>query len=297
MCGRDFVKPNMHLHLHLRECLFDYGPFHSYWLFAFERFNFNIGNIHTNCRNIEVQIMRNIVKGNKLTTMSYDVQDDVKCKYPLLNDSTESCVKFDEVLSEVPLGPQSYCEQQWSDLSNVVVPKTKHVDGLDSVEKDQLEKAYQAMYIAKKVELPVVKQVKVFKNVQVGSEKYGSMAYGNGKRHGRVMASWTNDNGEIDFDADIRPCHIKRFVGHNVCIVEDGKRVFREHVFAEVEWLKRHVDPGRVPPSVTVWDHKMRGGIGASSYLPVQRIHSKFAWVEKGRDRLYVSAVPTRVLI
>ena len=31
--GKDLVTPNMHLHGHLKECLLDYGPFHSFWCF------------------------------------------------------------------------------------------------------------------------------------------------------------------------------------------------------------------------------------------------------------------------
>ncbi len=37
--GEDKITPNMHMHCHLREVLLDYGPAHSFWLFAFERFN------------------------------------------------------------------------------------------------------------------------------------------------------------------------------------------------------------------------------------------------------------------
>ena len=37
--GQEYVTPNMHLHGHLIERLFDYGPIYSFWLFSFERFN------------------------------------------------------------------------------------------------------------------------------------------------------------------------------------------------------------------------------------------------------------------
>ena len=46
--GKDLVTPNMHLHGHLKECLLDYGPFHSFWCFSFERFNGILGSYHTN---------------------------------------------------------------------------------------------------------------------------------------------------------------------------------------------------------------------------------------------------------
>jgi hypothetical protein len=37
--GQDFVMPNMHLHGHLYDCLLDFGPVYSFWLFSFEREN------------------------------------------------------------------------------------------------------------------------------------------------------------------------------------------------------------------------------------------------------------------
>ena len=54
----DRCTPNMHLHLHLKECLLDYGPVGSFWCFGFERFNGVLGRYHTNNQTIEVQFMR-----------------------------------------------------------------------------------------------------------------------------------------------------------------------------------------------------------------------------------------------
>ena len=56
--GSNACTPNMHLHLHLKECIIDYGPVYSFWCFAFERFNGVLGSYHTNNVRIEPQIMR-----------------------------------------------------------------------------------------------------------------------------------------------------------------------------------------------------------------------------------------------
>ena len=37
--GSGIATPNMHMHLHIKECLLDYGPFYSFWCFPFERLN------------------------------------------------------------------------------------------------------------------------------------------------------------------------------------------------------------------------------------------------------------------
>ena len=54
---------NMHLACHLRECILDFGPFHAFWCYAFERMNGHLGSFPTNHLNIEVQLMRRFVEG------------------------------------------------------------------------------------------------------------------------------------------------------------------------------------------------------------------------------------------
>ena len=34
--GSNVVTPNMHMHFHLSQCLQDYGPLHSFWLYSFK---------------------------------------------------------------------------------------------------------------------------------------------------------------------------------------------------------------------------------------------------------------------
>ena len=46
--GDQFVTPNMHLHGHLLDCILDYGPVYSFWLFSFERQNGILGSYKTN---------------------------------------------------------------------------------------------------------------------------------------------------------------------------------------------------------------------------------------------------------
>ena len=52
---------NMHLPLHLKECIKDFGPVYGFWCFSFERYNGIMGNYHTNNQSIEIQVMRKFV--------------------------------------------------------------------------------------------------------------------------------------------------------------------------------------------------------------------------------------------
>ena len=56
--GKEYVTPNMHMHGHLVECINEYGPLSSFWLFPFERYNGILEGTPTNNRSVEVQIMR-----------------------------------------------------------------------------------------------------------------------------------------------------------------------------------------------------------------------------------------------
>ena len=56
------VTPNIHMHCHLAECIRDYGPLSSFWLFPFERYNGILEGTPTNNRSIEVQIMKRFLQ-------------------------------------------------------------------------------------------------------------------------------------------------------------------------------------------------------------------------------------------
>ena len=56
--GSQFVTPNIHMHLHLCDCLKDYGPLHAFWLYSFERYNGLLGKQPTNNCSIEIQLIK-----------------------------------------------------------------------------------------------------------------------------------------------------------------------------------------------------------------------------------------------
>ena len=64
--GENRITPNMHLHMHLKECVLNFGPIYSFWLFSFERYNGMLGNLPNNKKNIEPQIMRRFCTENIL---------------------------------------------------------------------------------------------------------------------------------------------------------------------------------------------------------------------------------------
>ena len=54
----------MLIHCHLATCLQEFGPFHSFWLFPFERYNGILEGQPSNNRSVEMQLMHRFQKDN-----------------------------------------------------------------------------------------------------------------------------------------------------------------------------------------------------------------------------------------
>ena len=54
----------MHMHGHLADCVLDFGPTSSFWLFSFERYNGILRDQPTNNRSIEAQLMNRFLLDN-----------------------------------------------------------------------------------------------------------------------------------------------------------------------------------------------------------------------------------------
>ncbi|OAD68539.1 hypothetical protein PHYBLDRAFT_63552 [Phycomyces blakesleeanus NRRL 1555(-)] len=64
--SKDLLSPNMHLHLHLRDTIKDFGPVYGYWLFSFERYNSVLKNINTNRRSgFEMTYMKTFIEDTR----------------------------------------------------------------------------------------------------------------------------------------------------------------------------------------------------------------------------------------
>ena len=44
--GPEKITPNLHLCLHICECIMDYGPVYLFWCFSYERMNGLLGKLH-----------------------------------------------------------------------------------------------------------------------------------------------------------------------------------------------------------------------------------------------------------
>ena len=72
--GQEHCNINMHLHLHLAECIFDFGPVYAFWLFAFQRMNGVLEAYHTNNRNISVQLANRFLDSRVFSPGNWPVE-------------------------------------------------------------------------------------------------------------------------------------------------------------------------------------------------------------------------------
>lgn len=155
--GNEWCNPNLHLHGHLHECLKDYGPVYSFWLFAFERFNGILGSYHTNNRNISIQLMRRF-----LDTKSY-----VPCNWP-----SEYREKFLPVLEKFRYQKGSLLQQSFETVNTVGVEVTElppvrdgtfnqyELGKIQSIAKDIYpDESYEVMMLYDKTKAVMIKKV------------------------------------------------------------------------------------------------------------------------------------------
>lgn len=111
--GTHYCTPNMHMHLHVKETLLDFGPVHATWCFSFERYNGILGSRPTNNKAVEVQFMSSFLRKQHLHSKSKALDDEFICS--LLQDvSCNSTLSIDIELtsilklSQAPLQPHLY---------------------------------------------------------------------------------------------------------------------------------------------------------------------------------------------
>ena len=87
--GADQCTFNMHLHLHLKQMLLDFGPSHATWCYAFERFNGFLGSYYTNHKAIEPQVMQRFSQhqGIYATAIPYQELNSI---FPQIYDKQDS---------------------------------------------------------------------------------------------------------------------------------------------------------------------------------------------------------------
>lgn len=86
------------------------------------------------------------------------------------------------------------------------------------------------------------------------------------------MASWAGDDGEVDATTPPRPGEVKFYFAN--CLSTDEGTI--QHVFCCVQWFNKESLKDKYRRPVEVWKPTYSSP-GSATFLPIQRIHCKFA--------------------
>ena len=288
--GVERVTPNIHLHGHLIEWLFDYGPIYSFWLFSFERYNGFLGNLPTNKRLIEVQIFRRFLRDNFCyeIILPTDFNESLgNIVQDVLSTADRGSLKEISAMSLYPLQRLASrhlqnANENWSDLSYMTYKSLIKPSVLNDLEMSHIADMYKVLYPDACNIIPSVSYRKC-RYIYMGMELYGSM-YSRTRRSSTVLAFWHSNDGRINSFAtpyaNPKPGLIHYFLVHNIDI--DGE--CKEHLLAKFDWMKPLINNNRYNyfgKPIEVWHSDLFEFAGPASFIPVQRIKSKFIKIEK----------------
>ena len=299
--GELSISPNMHLHLHLKECVENYGSIYGFWLFSFERYNGILGSYHTNNKTVEIQIMRKFMTSGILANIQYSLPNEYwdfflsNCVTQLESNGISGETILRSQLMMASTGPLHGKESVWTDLTSICFEKSYKLASLDQDELNALRSVYSSLYPEViEASLHLASLYKKYKSLSVRGERYGSTIGFRLCPYARVIASWCGENGVVN-PGMMRPGIVRYFIVHSAEI--EGKQ--NVHVFAVVNWLKSSEQDFGFGNPLSVWlardfEH------GPAVFLPVQRIHSKFLSTDKlhsGQMYVIVSAMCKRLLL
>ena len=290
--GKHRITPNMHLHTHILDCILDYGPVYSFWLFSFECYNGILGEYGTNQRAVEIQLMRKFTSDQFVKDIPWPTefqeifkpvfsrllpkqagtlqeQFSFACNMSVENGLTTSISDIDASL--LSLGPVKKGDKWTTTVPLFSCCGPFQRDVLDSSSLPCLKKCYNAIFSGLD-ETSVTVNFERYAACRFSGDCYGSLKTRT-DRSSFILARWCTLGGKIDYrGTDLRPGVVDFFMKQN--IVVNGKYI--QCVLAAVRWFQPHPARHLLGVPVEVWCKDLFELEGEASFIPVQRIHGKF---------------------
>ena len=189
--GMESCTPNMHLHLHLKDCIKNFGPVYGFWAFSFERYNGILGAYHTNNRSVTITMMRKFIDGVRIVSTYQQLQvEDLPplSDFELMNEKSIASyaelavIRSKDVLTENDLEITVH--------SLIAVPK---LDSLSEYEKEKLAAAIAKHFPQRRI-LQLSKFTKSFDRVKLGKETICTEDYRKGASPDRFVMTRIDGN-------------------------------------------------------------------------------------------------------
>ena len=269
--GAKHCTVNMHLHLHLKEIVLDYGPVYSFWCFSFERMNGILGDYFTNNQNIEVQFMKKFLMHQQALTLELPTEYDYLLKLCREKHTSGSLhvgsSNYDDsitlrrklALPPVPLLKELDFSVQASSMGTLLPPiQTKFM--LPEMIQ-QLSQVYTYLYR----EFDPLAVVYTFSSRASIAGQVVHSILARTDKGSVISANWPTSHVESQ-DLCMQFGVVQCFIEHTVTIHQNDSR---RHIFALVKWAKLHPQQHWFGISATVCEQP-----SIYSYIPLQRIVS-----------------------
>ncbi|XP_035665651.1 uncharacterized protein LOC118408900 [Branchiostoma floridae] len=283
--GKEWCTPNMHLHLHLRACIQDFGPVHAFWCFSFERANGSLGDYHSNNRHTEINMMRKWLIDWKVASKQnegsdYDVDFASFFDKPVSNKSILTAEQVNMLKELAQNDDLQHNNFEVNDQCESMLPPVKR-SSMSVEENEALLAMFQVLYPHEVVRVSLIHNY--CDRYLLGGFLLCPSEYRKGSSS-CIDAKWFNHRqitGEpiIDPSASPRPGRISKIWKVFVFLKAEETERKIEHTVAEVRWFKVH---GKryfygMNSSCTVWEESYEPWSYAS-FLPMKRILNQCAF-------------------
>ena len=230
--GADYCTPNMHMHLHLEECIINYGPVYAFWAFSFERYNGKLGSYHTNNRSLTITMMRKFLEGVQILSSYQQIEMEhlpSLSEFNLHDDSLTSTITSLDILRN-----KSVLEEFDLDTvlhSTLSVPK---LDSLTNEGNEDLSTLVQQLYPSRCLQ-HTAKFIQSYQRIKLGRDIICTERYRGGSSKDQfVMARYVREGG-----VDIRPASVSEIFSAR-CSFTGRESPKEGMMFLKVKFFEEH---------------------------------------------------------
>lgn len=253
--GGKAVTPNMHLQCHLTECVKDYGPMSSFWLFSFERYNGILGDRPTNNRAIEPQLLKRFIEEN--LNLQLLATADI---------SSDADQMFSPVVKEHAFGFYSlkHLDTQMSEVESLTsskldfVPASKYTIGIfQEYQLHVLMEVYKVLYRSliehlQSSDFTLPCTYHKMDSITIRGQRIESGQYVQARP---FFAEPTNAVRTVFTNPDLCVGRVTHFAVHSFPL-DDSSSI--THAFAVVDWVEQHSSKLAIGKPYEIWSRSYK---------------------------------------
>lgn len=269
--GEDCVTPNMHMHCHIADCIKDYGPLASFWLFSFERYNGILGEVPTNNQSIELQLMKRFMDNNAhiqlLSIQPHYTSEAIEdLRHAVVNQALQrtSMKHLDEKACMTTNSTSGLQYNPSKKYILAVFPESV----MHSI-KDVCKHIYPQLSEDQEFHFPST--YKKMTSITYQGQEYRAGQYIHAKNVFPFSStSYASVPTSSFFDPSLRPALV-----HTFCVYTfQHADMFITHPFAFVSWLAQHPLQHSIGKPYQIWCHSLFENSTTNCLVPLENVTS-----------------------